>query len=106
VSWFACRLGVTEFLGTKLEDDGKVRHVWPEDKANWLEGLALQLQISNERIAAVGDSAGDVHMLRKAALPIFVGTGPPPDSSFLVRPNANIAELAQEILSTWQLPGL
>lgn len=101
VSWFASKRGVEHFLGTGLTEDGHIRHVWPEDKASWLAKLAIQLQVPSERIAAVGDSAGDAPMLRAAALPLFVGMHPPAGSGFLLRPNANILALAQEILSTW-----
>ena len=103
VSWFADKLGVKHFLGTGLEQDGRIRHVWPEDKARWVESLALQLQVPHERIAAVGDSTGDTAMLKAAALPLFVGMHPPPGSSFVLRPEANILALAQEILSTWRV---
>jgi HAD superfamily phosphoserine phosphatase-like hydrolase len=101
VSWVAGKLGVRHFLGTELEDDGNIRHVWPEDKAGWVARLATQLQIPSERIAAVGDSAGDAPMLRAAALPLFVGMHAPAEPSFLLRPNADILVLAREILSTW-----
>lgn len=101
VSWVADKLGVPHFLGTGLEDDGQIRHVWPEDKASWVAKLAVQLQVPGERIAAVGDSAGDAPMLRAVALPLFVGMHPPAGSSFLLRPNADILVLAREILATW-----
>ena len=105
VSWCASKLGVRHFLGTGLAEDGHIQHVWAEDKACWLSRLAVQLQVPYERIAAVGDSVGDAPMLRIAALPLFVGMHPPAGSSFLLRQNANILELAQEILSTWRHSG-
>jgi phosphoserine phosphatase len=37
VEWFARQLGVSRFLGTGLSPSGAVHHVWPRDKAVWLE---------------------------------------------------------------------
>lgn len=37
VEWFAQELGVTDWLATSLDADGSIGHVWPRDKAQWLE---------------------------------------------------------------------
>jgi HAD superfamily phosphoserine phosphatase-like hydrolase len=104
VSWFAGRLGVEHFLATRLDESGHIDHVWPEDKPGWVEKLASQLQILNERIAAVGDSLGDVPMLQAVELPFFVGLHPPTQLHFLHRPAADVLELAEEILLEWSTP--
>jgi HAD superfamily phosphoserine phosphatase-like hydrolase len=104
VGWFARQLGIANFLGTKLKADGTIQHVWPEQKAEWLTKVGQQLQLPCERIAAVGDSAADMHMLRAATLSYFVGRDAPAESDFLFRPKADIRLLADEILSSWRIP--
>src|SRR5713101_3512120 len=73
VEHFSRLLGVEHWQGTVLEESGEIRHVWPEDKASWVRGLAQRLGVPWERTAAVGDSAGDQQMLGAVAFPVFVG---------------------------------
>ena len=73
VECFARRLGVTHFLGTRLEPTGAIEHVWPRDKATWAEALCRQLSIPAHRLVAVGDSSGDADLLELAAHRVFVG---------------------------------
>lgn len=66
VRWFASRLGIRHFLGTGLDKQRVIVHIWGRDKARWLLDLAESHGISSNRIASVGDSAGDAEMLRVA----------------------------------------
>ena len=102
VDWVAERLGVARSLGTRLEPGGAVGHVWPRDKARWLERLLSELRVPAERVAAVGDSGSDAELLSAASLPFFVGAGPPPALPALEhRPAGDIAAIAREILDRW-----
>jgi len=102
VDWVAERLGVARTLGTRLEPGGAVGHVWPRDKARWLERLVAELRVPVERVAAVGDSGSDAELLAVSSLRFFVGAGaPPPLPALEHRPAADIASLAGEILARW-----
>jgi HAD superfamily phosphoserine phosphatase-like hydrolase len=101
VAWFAAQLGVEHFLATELGKGGYIEHVWPEDKRVWMERLASRLQVQTENVAAVGDSFGDVPMLQAASMAFYVGLHPPPGTTVLHRPAANVLVLAREILSMW-----
>jgi phosphoserine phosphatase len=98
----AARLGVAHCLGTRLEPGGGVAHVWPRDKARWLEGVAAELGVPRARIAAVGDSTSDADLLAAAELRFFVGRGAPPTLPGLVhRPAGDIAAIAREVIAAW-----
>ena len=101
---FAEHWEIERYLATKLHADGSIDHVWPEDKARWLVDLAAQLGVSNSRIAAVGDSAGDFEMLQAVGVPIYVGADRPEhESSWLHWPSANIDQIAQHLIGLWNL---
>jgi len=102
VEWVAERLGVARSLGTRLEPGGGVGHVWPRDKARWLERLLSELRVAAGRAAAVGDSGSDAELLEAAELRFFVGAGPLPALPALEhRPAGDIAAIAREILGRW-----
>jgi len=90
-------LGIERCLGTTLHIDGRIDHVFGDDKAAWIAHLG----VPPEEIAAVGDSDRDVEMLRAVGLPIFVGTTPvdglPADTVYL--PDADLRDVARVILS-------
>mgnify|MGYP001342207247 CR=1 FL=1 len=100
VAWFAQQWGIQHFVGTRLSEAGEITHFWPEDKANWLTQLAQDLQLDLKQVAAVGDSWGDLSMLRIVGYPLFVGhTLPeelPPETHI---PQGNIYEIAQRIVA-------
>ena len=73
VEWFARRLQIDYYVGTRLEDDGNITHFWPRDKATWVEGLRDTLGVPASRVAAIGDSRGDLDMLCAVGHPAFVG---------------------------------
>ncbi len=96
------RLGVARSLGTGLEPDAAVRHVWPRDEARWLTKVAAELRVSAARVAAVGDSGSDADLLAAASLRFFVGEGPPPALPARAhRPGGDIVSLVREILDRW-----
>jgi len=95
VGWFAEKLGVKHFLGTRLLECGKIEHIWSEHKADWLTRLARHLGIPNHRVAAAGDSFGDLAMLEAAGLRFFVGQCPPCEFEGHHIPGANIVTLAK-----------
>jgi phosphoserine phosphatase len=100
--WFAIQLGIQQILATGLDSEGNIGHVWPRDKATWLQGLALEHEIPLDRTAAVGDSAGDLPMLDSVALPFFVGVQPPAGRAYIHMPGSDIREIAQIILGKWR----
>lgn len=102
VGWFAERFNVVHYLGTGLSPAGEISHVWGRDKARWLRALAGELGIPGNRIAAVGDSPGDIDMLQIAALRFFVGRRPPLDVEGVIHiPDADIRAIADRILREW-----
>ncbi len=73
VEWFAGRFGVDYWAGTRLSPDGRITHFWPDDKARWLSGVARELGADMRNVAAVGDSRGDIPMLRAVGRRYWVG---------------------------------
>jgi HAD superfamily phosphoserine phosphatase-like hydrolase len=90
-------LGIERCLGTTVHVDGRIDHIFGEDKPAWI----AQLGVPHDEIAAVGDSARDVAMLQSVGLPIFVGPVPiaglPGNTVYL--PDADLREVARVILS-------
>jgi phosphoserine phosphatase len=102
VRWFAERLNVRHYLGTDVSSNGDITHVWGRDKARWLEELAKAYGVDRSRIAAVGDSAGDVAMLRVAGLRFFVGVDPIPEMGPAIHlPDADLRIVARRIIDEW-----
>lgn len=103
--WLSAGLGVSRVLGTRLEEDGGIAHVWPGDKGRWLEHLAAELQPPQDRVAAIGDSPTDQGLLAAASLRFYVGESAPPTLPGVVhRPAADVEVLAREILAAWGAP--
>ena len=95
-------LGVSNILATELRPNGDVGHVWPEDKGKWLRTLAKQSRVDRQRIAAVGDSVSDRHLLSVASLRFFVGNGKAPAMRGIrQRPRGDIMGIAKEVLHSW-----
>lgn len=104
VERFARRLGVDDWQGTVLKESGAIDHVWPADKAAWVRELSRRLEVPMERTAAVGDSAGDVDMLRAVGVPVFVGRElPGACQGWLHCPDADIEAVARHLVAVWQL---
>ena len=100
VEWFANRLGADHFVGTGLSPDGEITHFWPQDKALWLAGLAAQLGVDMEDVAAVGDSGGDIPMLLSVGHRCWVGRAIPPelDGKVIHMPAGDIRLVARRIV--------
>ena len=102
VRWFAEQLDVSNYLGTELLPNSEIGHVWGRDKARFLREMVAKKQLNANRVAAIGDSTGDVEMLREANLRFFVGANPPPDIDAVIHlPAADIGEIASRILDEW-----
>ena len=99
VQWFADEFGADYWVGTTLTDDGQIVHFGPHSKPVWLAELANSLGIALDEVAAVGDSGGDIAMLRAVGHAYYVGFSLPPDLPHAIHiPDANIASLAKAIL--------
>jgi phosphoserine phosphatase len=51
----APNLGIEHYLGTGLEPTGRVVHVWHEDRGDYTQRLAAQLQLPKERSLLVAE---------------------------------------------------
>lgn len=104
VEYFARRLGVGHCQGTELKESGEIRHIWPEDKARWVQELAVRPRVPFARTAAVGDSAGDLQMLGVVGVPVFVGRElPSAQPGWLHFPEADIEAVAGHLVGAWKL---
>lgn len=102
MQWFADQLGVHQYLGTDMNLGGEIVHVWARDKARWLDKLIGSYDVRPSRSAAVGDSQGDVEMLRAAKLGYLVGkTAVPGLPSAMHLPEADLRAVSSEILRHW-----
>jgi phosphoserine phosphatase len=102
VQWFAEQLNVQHCIGTDISPRGEIVHVWGRDKARWLQELATDYGASPNRTAAVGDSTGDLDMLRAAALRFFVGVKPVSDLDAVIHlPEADLRVVAERIIHEW-----
>jgi phosphoserine phosphatase len=99
VAWFARQLHVEYFVGARLEPDSTILHFWPRDKVTWIQELRDTLRIPASRVAAIGDSGGDVEMLRAVRHPVFVGATLPGELLAVTPlPGADIATVAHWII--------
>ena len=99
VASIANNLGADHFVGTQYQADGPVGHFWPEDKPRWLQSLASGLDLSMDQLAAVGDSASDLPMLRAVGRPIYIGHTRPTGLDHLLHcPNADVLDIARDLI--------
>jgi phosphoserine phosphatase len=100
VEWLASELGADWAVGTQWCANDEIVHFWPADKATWLARRATELGLHPTEIAAIGDSAGDLPMLRYAGRGYFVGTGPVDLPSHVKHwPAADISDIVRDLLS-------
>ena len=100
VEWLAIELGADWAVGTQWCADDEIVHFWPADKATWLAGRAIELGLHPAEIAAVGDSAGDLPMLKYAGVGYFVGRDPADLPSHVKHwPAADISDIVRDLLS-------
>ena len=99
VEWFATRLGIEYYAGTRLFPYGCISHFWAQDKPIWLRTITEPLGFGLDAVAAVGDSSGDIPMLEAVGYPFFVGHTKPGE---LMRaehlPGSSIYTVAQHIV--------
>lgn len=99
VAWIAASLGVDHYVGSTLSPEGEISHFWPQDKHRWLAERARQLGVELGDVAAVGDSLGDVEMLRLVGHPFFVGSIKPDVLANVPHfPDGDIHTIAQHIV--------
>ena len=90
----ALELGITQIRATELNwTSGDIVHMYPELKAEYLSNLASQNNIPLSQTLAVGDSSGDVPMLKRAGHGIYVGDQNLGIENVLHRPNMDFDEL-------------
>lgn len=100
VEWLAGQLGADYAVGTDWLDTDAVADFWPEDKAVWLTGLLSQMHASPDDLVAVGDSSGDIPMLKLARRGYFVGAAKPAELAHVLHwPQANILSLVEHMLA-------
>jgi HAD superfamily phosphoserine phosphatase-like hydrolase len=100
VEWLAIKLGADWAVGTQWRADDEIVHFWPADKATWLAGRATAVGLHSAQIAAIGDSAGDLPMLKYAGTGYFVGRNPADLPSHVKHwPAADISEIVRDLLS-------
>jgi phosphoserine phosphatase len=99
-AWLGRELGAAHWLGTRLHADGRIEHVWKEDKATWLAELTgrLGLGLGRDHVAAVGDSWRDVPMFEVAGRSFYVGPTLPPGIDAVHVPSGDIAAIARQIV--------
>jgi phosphoserine phosphatase len=99
VELFAARFGASSVAATGLDwRTGEVDRFGPDDKAPWLTAYMATHELEAIQVAAVGDSPADLAMLRAAGVGYYVGEPDPDIESVIHQPNADIRELAAEIL--------
>ncbi len=96
--WFARLLGADYCTGTGISADRRVEHFWPADKARWLLNLMGTLGLGPHQVAAVGDSWGDVEMLRAVGHPFYVGESLPDGLEAMHVSHGDILEVARRVL--------
>ena len=102
VQWFAQQLNVFHYFGTALLPNGEIVHSWGREKARFLRELVVKYGIVSSRVTAIGDSSGDIEMLREASLRFFLGASPPAGIEEIIHlPNGDIGTVAERILSEW-----
>jgi phosphoserine phosphatase len=97
---FARCLGVGAHIASEPDGTGGFRHVFPANKPDLLAQHARAMGIPVQQVAAVGDSPGDIPMLRAARKSVYVGAALP--SGFTPTwhlPQAPIDEVTRVILA-------
>jgi len=97
--WLASRLGATDTLGCELSHDGRVTHVFPEDKGRWLAALMTRLELDAGAVAVVGDSWRDLEMFAVASHRFFVGSTLVPGLDARHHPDGDLGAIAHAIVS-------
>jgi HAD superfamily phosphoserine phosphatase-like hydrolase len=100
VEWLAAELGAGYAVGTRWLDTNEIVDFWPDDKVTWLTALLGELDVSSDALVAVGDSSGDLPMLKFAGRGYFVGSKMPEAFPHLLHyPDADINSLVDDMLT-------
>lgn len=93
-------LGITELTAPTLDWDSKqIDHMFAEDKAKYLQQMVAKHNISSDRVWAVGDSGGDIPMLKASSRGVFVGYSDPQIPGVVHMPAGGIDAVAELILA-------
>ena len=100
VETFAKRLGATHHIATALDwTTGEIDNFYGEDKGPWLEQFMSEQDLSKDQVASVGDTMSDNSLLLAAGTGFCVGGRCMSIEGVRQRPDANIFDLAEEILN-------
>ena len=100
VERIATDLGVSHFQGSDLDwETGRISHSFAEHKVRYLEQLTRENDISPDRVFAVGDSGGDIPMLKAAGRGVYLGDQDPKIDGIAHMSNASIDAVVDHILS-------
>ncbi len=100
VQHFAERFGASDYAATPLDwTTGKFDDFDAKHKGPWLEAKIASLGLNPDQVAAVGDSPNDFGMFQTAGTSFCVGVTCGEFDSVNHRPNANILQIAEEILA-------
>ena len=101
VETIAQDLGVNEVIATQLDWNTKeINHVFAADKPVFLQETAAKHGIPSNRVFAVGDSGGDIPMLKAAANGFYIGDSDPGIAGTVHVPAARIDTIAELILNS------
>lgn len=99
VEWYAEQFGADYWVGTEYVPLDRVVHFWPEDNPRFVKKIADTLGVGMAQVAAVGDSSGDVPMLRAVGHSAFVGTNPPDGfTAYIHVPDGDILRIVRELV--------
>ena len=100
VQHFVERFGASDCAATPLDwTTGEFDDFGPENKGPWLRAKTASLDLKPDQVAAVGDSPNDYGMFEVAGTSFCVGDACGEFDGVIHRPNANILDVAQEILA-------
>lgn len=100
VERFAKRFGASDWAATPMDwATGNFDDFGPENKGPWLEAKIGELGLNPEQVVAVGDSPNDQGMFDIAGTSFCVAPDCTGTNNTLHRPQANIKDLAEEILA-------
>jgi phosphoserine phosphatase len=99
VEWLAQDLGADFFVGTDWLETGEVMDFWPSDKATWLLSLLEKLSVNPNDTIVIGDSAGDLPILKVVGRGYYVGAVMPEELPHVRhRPFADINDLVEDMI--------
>ena len=99
VESYAKRLGAEYNIATALNwNTGAIENFYGHDKGPWLEQFIGHHGLTRDQVVSVGDTMSDESLLLAAGVGFCVGERCMSINGIQQRPDANILELAEEIL--------